>query len=189
MLYKNKYRIDSIRLQNHDYSSAGMYFVTICTHLKEHYFGEIKNNEIFHSPIGKMAELFWQKIPQHFPFVELDEFVVMPNHLHGIIVINERSEIHGQASVETHNHASLQSAAGYKNKFGPQSKNLSSIIRGFKGATKAWATTNNVIFQWQPRFYDHIIRNEKSLTNIREYIRNNPFMWERDRNNVENIFM
>ena len=117
----------------------------------------------------------------------------MPNHLHGIIVIdkydeNNRNENnHNPVRVETQNFASLRD--GYANKFGPQSKNLASIIRGFKIGVKKYATINNIDFAWQSRFYDHIIRDKISLNKIREYIQINPKMWERDRNNIENIWM
>lgn len=88
-LFRNKYRVSSTRLQTHDYSSNGYYFLTICTKNRENYFGEIVNNKMQLSKIGKTAKKFWREIPKHFPFVKLDEFVVMPNHVHGIIIINK----------------------------------------------------------------------------------------------------
>lgn len=183
--FKNKYTIKSVRLEKYDYSQNGMYFITICTKDRQEFFGKIKGGKMMLSDIGKIANGYWQKIPQHFPFVKLDEFIVMPNHIHGIVEINW--DIIGNASlgVETQNIASLQ----YKNKFGPQSKNLASVIRGFKAGVKRYATVNDIYFAWQSRFYDHIIRNEKSLRKIREYIRINPQMWERDRNNLEDMFI
>jgi REP element-mobilizing transposase RayT len=87
--FQNKYTIKSTRLKNHNYTQAGLYFVTICTRDKEYFFGEIKNGEMNLNDIGKIAHQFWQKIPQHFPFVNLDQFVVMPDHVHGIIEINK----------------------------------------------------------------------------------------------------
>jgi len=188
--FKNKYTIKSSRLQGYDYSQNGIYFVTICTKGREHFFGEIENEIMNVSDIGKIANQFWQEIPKHFPFVNLDEFIIMPNHVHGIIEINWNI-IDKPESVETQNFASLHGVEykQYKNKFGPQSKNLSSIIRGFKVGVKKYATMNNVNFAWQSRFYDHIIRNDESLNKIREYVITNPKMWERDRNNLENVFM
>ena len=104
----------------------------------------------------------------------------MPNHIHGIIVIEYNN------NVETHGNASLPE---YKNEFGPQSKNLSAIIRGFKGA--ATKTINQkfykIYFSWQERFYDRVIRNEEELNRIRQYIMDNPEKWELDRNNPENF--
>jgi len=173
-LFKNKYRIKTTRLPYWDYGGDGLYFITICTKNRECYFGDVIGGEMKLSNIGKMAQRFWLEIPKHFPFIELDEFKIMPNHLHGIIKI-----------VETQNLASLRRG----NKFGPQSKNLASIIRGFKIGVKKWATINNVNFDWQPRFYDHIIRDENDLNRIRKYIRENPARWEFDRNNQENLYM
>lgn len=87
--FQNKYRIPSARLQNWDYGSNALYFVTICTAHRECYFGKIVNGKMILSEIGNIANQFWFEIPIHFPFVVLDEFVVMPNHVHGIIVINK----------------------------------------------------------------------------------------------------
>src|SRR5258708_33203920 len=86
--YQNKYRIPSARLQTWDYGSNAAYFTTICTTNREHFFGEIMNGIMQLSEIGKIANQFWIEIPNHFPFVILDEFIVMPNHIHGIIVID-----------------------------------------------------------------------------------------------------
>lgn len=86
--FKNKYRIPSTRLQTWDYSKNGAYFITICTQNREHFFGNIQNGMMQLSEIGKLAERYWLEIPEHFPFVELGNFVVMPNHFHGILIIN-----------------------------------------------------------------------------------------------------
>src|SRR3989344_6792636 len=148
-LFKNKYSIASTRLQGYDYASAGLYFVTICIKDRECLFGDVINEKMRLSNIGIMAEKFWLEIPDHFPFVSLEEFVVMPNHLHGIIEIVETQNLASlrtgsiefashsnpetypnsetNANPETQNFASLRG-----NKFGPQSKNLASIVRGFK---------------------------------------------------------
>ena len=140
--------------------------------------------------LGKNAVDCWLKIPEHFPHVTLDEFVIMPNHVHGIIIINNNAIV-----VETQNFASLHhdtphhNDGPYHNKFGPQSKNLSSIIRGFKIGVTKWATINGVDFAWQPRFYDHIIRDETAYHNIQYYIQQNPAKWWRDRNNPEGLLM
>ncbi|MEK7597126.1 MAG: transposase [Patescibacteria group bacterium] len=178
--FRNKYRIPTARLQNWDYSDNGYYFITICTKERKHYFGEIINDKIQLSEIGMLAQKYWLEIPKHFPFVELDEFMVMPNHVHGIVII--RNVV---PHVETQNFASLQQAKPIKpqNKFGSQSKNLASIIRGFKIGVKKYATIHGINFFWQSRFYDNIIRNEKSFYYIRQYIKDNPMNWENDRNN------
>ena len=117
--YKNKYRIDSARLADYDYGSNGIYFVTICTRQKEHFFGEITGNEdglaLKPTTLGQQAVACWLVIPEHYPFVYLDEFQVMPNHVHGLICIDKSEE-----------------RAWQPNAFGPQSKNLAAIIRVIK---------------------------------------------------------
>jgi|CXWL01.1.fsa_nt_gi REP element-mobilizing transposase RayT len=171
--FKSKYRVDSARLKDWDYSSDGSYFVTICTKNREHFFGEIEHGEMRLSEIGKSAQQCWNKIPQHFPFVILDEFVVMPNHVHGILLIEKpnpvpQKPIHG-------------------NTFGPQSKNLASIIRGYKIGVTKFANQKQISFGWQPRYHDRVIRNESELNRIRKYIANNPYAWKIDRNNLKHI--
>ena len=181
MKYKDKFRVETARLPSWDYGVNAPYFVTICTKNKITFFGNIINNNVELSSIGKIAQKYWLDIPKHFPFVELDEFIIMPNHIHGIIVINkpnvETQNIASEkgtnkSNIETQNIASL-----HKNKFGPQSQNLASIVRGFKSGVTMYTKTNNLHFAWQPRYYDHIIRNYESWENIREYIRQNPKNW------------
>lgn len=87
--FQNKYRIPSARLQTWDYANNGAYFITICTQNREHFFGNIKNGIMQLSEIGKLAAQFWHEIPNHFPMVELGNFVVMPNHIHGILIIDK----------------------------------------------------------------------------------------------------
>jgi REP element-mobilizing transposase RayT len=102
--FQNKYIIKSARLENYDYAQNGLYFVTICTRDKEYFFGEIKNGEMVLNAIGKIANQFWQEIPKHFPFVNLDQFVIMPNHVHGILEINRNIN----ESVETQHRCVLE---------------------------------------------------------------------------------
>jgi putative transposase len=173
--FKSKYRVESARLQDWDYSQSGYYFVTICVKNRKSLLGQIGNDEMVLSEIGTIAQRCWREIPDHFSSVELDEFIIMPNHLHGIIVIAE--------NVETQHIASLQRKG--HNKFGPQSENLASIIRGFKSGVKKWATVNGIDFDWQPRFYDRIIRNEEELCNVRNYIQHNHLQWNEDEENPD----
>ncbi len=185
-LYKNKYRVDTTRLRNWDYSRNGIYSITICTKNKIPYFGEIKNQQMNLNELGEIAEKCWMEITKHFPFVKLNEFVVMPNHIHGIIIIDKNVEAyveaHVAAHVEAQDFAPLRANPQY-NKFGPQSKNLASIVRGFKVGVTKWARENNIEFFWQKLYYDNIVRNEKAYENIKNYIRLNPQNWEKDRNN------
>jgi REP element-mobilizing transposase RayT len=90
--FKNKYRISSARLQTWDYANNGAYFITICTQNRLHFFGTIQNQEMQLSEIGKFAEQYWYEIPNHFPFIELGNFVVMPNHVHGILIIDKMND-------------------------------------------------------------------------------------------------
>ena len=177
-LFKKKYRIPSTRLKGWDYSKDGYYFVTICIKNKSCLLGCVKNGEIILSDIGNIVNQCWLEIPLHFSFVQLDEFIIMPNHIHGIIVIDKSDN-----NVETQNVASLQS--WNINKFGPQSNNLASIIRGFKVGVKKWTTRNNLDFNWQSRYYERIIRDENELMKIRNYIRNNPMDWLEDEENPD----
>lgn len=144
-LYKNKYRIPSARAQWWDYSADAAYYVTLCTKDRTPHFGKVVDGVMQLSEIGGMVQQYWLEIPVHFPFVLLDEYVVMPNHLHGILVIDKGGTngndnnvvvVETQNLLETQDFASLRQNNGTKgkitNKFGPQSKNLASIIRGFK---------------------------------------------------------
>lgn len=175
--HKKLHRNGSIRLTNYDYSRNGYYFVTICAKYRSNVFGEIIDGEMKYNEIGKMANKFWQEIPEHFSFVILDEWVIMPDHVHGIIVINK--QIVNADVVGAQNIARLQNVQplNHRNIFGPQSNNLASIIRGYKIAVTKHANVNNIPFKWQPLYYEHIIRDDRALNNIRRYIRNNPRMW------------
>jgi REP element-mobilizing transposase RayT len=184
--YKNKYRIASARAQWWDYGWNGAYFITICTANREHFFGEVEGGKMNLSAIGHFVNSCWYEIPKHFPFVELGDFVVMPNHIHGIVIIDKPFD---GRNVETQNFASLPAictppttyGSKPKNQFGPQSKNLASIIRGYKiGVTKN-ARNIHSYFTWQSRFHDHIIRNDAEYQRISDYIINNPTNWQDDK--------
>ncbi len=168
-LYKNKFRIESVRLSAWDYSNPWWYFVTINTKHHIEYFGTIVKGKIILSDLGQLTDELWTKIPEHYPFVELDYCLVMPNHIHGIIIINEEN-------VKTGHAPSLQK------------HNLGNIIGSFKSAvTNIAHKTNNLDFSWQPRYYDRIIRNEKELFRIRKYITDNPLHWEIEKEHPKNI--
>ena len=185
--FRGKYRIESTRLKNWDYSSEGAYFVTLCTQNREYFFGDIVDGTMNYSRTGEMVAKEWENTKNIRSNVELDKWIVMPNHIHGIVVIKNSNA--KTRHVETHCNASLRRKSS-SNQFGPQSHNLASIIRGFKGAsTKQIHVEGFMTFAWQPRFYDHIIRDENDLNRIREYIINNPIKWNSDRNNLENLYM
>ena len=190
--FNNKYRIESTRLQHWDYAQKAVYYVTINTANRKHFFGKIENQEFIPSEIGKIVAAEWIKTPDIRPDMnlELGEFTVMPNHFHGIIFIgnnaynNEKTGInvmHGRDAmpcVSTENPVSTDKTdEPYKNEFGPQFKNLSSIIRGFKSTITVQARQINPNFGWQAKFHDHIIRDHNAYENISKYIRDNPKNW------------
>ena len=179
--YKNKYRIKSARLPNWDYGSNGMYFITICTQNREYLFGDVIEGKMQLNKMGKIVNTEWLKTFEMRPDMNLQmgEFVVMPNHFHAIIIIGDNK--YNTQRRDAMHCVSTANADITKNKFGPQSKNLASIVRGFKiGVTKN-ARKIHADFGWQSRFYDHIIRNEKSFQNISNYIINNPGKWNEDK--------
>ncbi len=189
--FKGKYRISSARWAAWDYSSNAAYFVTICVANRAHDFGEIVNGHMNLSPMGQSAQDCWNEIPVHFSFVELGASVIMPNHAHGVVIINKPVETQNIASPQTHHHASpsevrtqnieTQNIASLpKNKFGPQSQNLASIIRGYKIGVTKFARQNNIPFAWQARYHDRVIRNAEEHERIYRYILANPQNWEED---------
>ncbi len=169
--YKNKYRIATTRLQNWDYASAALYFITLNTKNRKHFFGEIINGAMVLSDLGLKTHYEWNRSLEMRPDMNLTlgEFIVMPDHCHGIIGIGDVSERDAKHRVSAvHNNT---------NTFGAQSKNLAAIIRGFKSSVTTYAKTNNIEFGWQPRFHDHIIRDYGEYVRITNYIRNNPINW------------
>ncbi|HEX5003168.1 MAG TPA: hypothetical protein VFW78_11795 [Bacteroidia bacterium] len=173
--FSGKYRINSTRLQNWDYSWKGKYFITICTRGFDECFGEISDGKIYLSKLGIETELQWRNTISLRPDMNLTlhEFQVMPNHFHGIVDI-------GRNYYNDYN-SKNKTEMGPKNKFGPQSKNLASVIRGFKGAVTTYARKNKILFDWQPRFHDHLIRNDQEFLKIKWYIINNVKNWSNDR--------
>lgn len=158
------------RLKEYDYSLPGYYFATICTKNMSHYFGQVTNAKMVLSEIGKSVENYWLDIPKHFPYVELDSFIIMPNHIHGIIIID---------NVVNEDFRSQQTN---------KQSSLSSIIKGFKiGVTKWYRKNNSKESIWQKSFYDRVIRNERELYKIRKYILENPLKWEIEKSSSENI--
>ncbi len=198
--FQNKYRIPSARWQNWDYGSNGAYFITICTTNREHFFGEIVSGteaqQMSLSSLGKLAEKYWMEIPDHFPFVKLDEFVVMPNHIHGVLIIEKtdrRDAIHrvspnpGTPSNEINlvegdamNRVSTGGAVS-KNSNPMLHQNIPRVVRWYKGRTTSAARKIHIGFAWQSRFHDHIIRDAQSFHTIAQYIINNPQNWESDK--------
>jgi len=184
--FNNKYRVPSARWANWDYASEGAYFVTICTKHMEHYFGKIVNAEMQYSELGRIAVNEWIKSAEMRPDMELDMacFQVMPNHIHGIVVIG-RDAMPGVLDISTENNEFIRDAkhgvsTGPGANFGPQSKNLASIMRGFKSAVTIQARILKIPFDWQTRYYDRVIRDDEEFRRIAAYIEQNPLKWEND---------
>lgn len=186
--FQNKYRIASARLQNWNYASQGLYFITICTKNRIHYFGEIENGKLIISNTGVIADLMWHEIKNHTKNIELGEFVVMPNHIHGILIITDTivETLHATSlpdtPLETLHATSLQRQRNEQMaKISPISNSISTIVRSYKSAVTKHAHRLGFVFGWQSRFWDIIIRNAQSFDNIQNYIANNPLNWKNDK--------
>lgn len=189
-----KHHRRSIRLKGYDYSPAGAYFVTICAHCRECLFDD--------AVLRRVAESHWRALPKHFPNVVLDEWIVMPNHLHGVIVIADdarRGEAfpdapsNAKASSSSENESPANVVGGNASPLPPRGvtpNSLGAIIGNYKAVT---TRRINAIRHtpgapvWQRNYYEHIIRNEKELNRIRAYIINNPANWEADDENPRKI--
>lgn len=190
---QKKYRNESLRLKNWDYSSNGAYFITFCTKNREQYFGRIESNKMILNELGEIAHHLWLQIPTYFPFITLDEFVIIPDHIHGILVINNAAEFQKEPQIKFRKHkypdqskndetqyrndvkSSYGGVTGYDN---PMFHDIiSRVIRWHKGRCSFEIKKSLAAFAWQSRFYDHIIRTPYAHENIVKYIRNNPADW------------
>jgi len=170
----------SVRLKGYDYSGTGAYFVTVCTNRKKCILGEVIDEKIVPTTIGGIAKNCWEEIPKHFLNVELDEFVVMPNHVHGIIQIINVGATHASPLQKHHSNS---------NPRGPGPRTIGSIVGSFKSATTRCANgigLGNRFSIWQRNYYEHIIRDEDELNQVKEYIIQNPLKWQFDRENPNN---
>lgn len=163
----------SIRLPGYDYSQAGAYFVTLCVHDRACLFGEVVDGAMRLNELGALVASEWLRTATIRPQVTLDEFVVMPNHFHAIIAIED----------------SRRGVLPYaRPRFRSPAESLGSIVRGFKSATTTLINSmrnSPGVPVWQRNYYEHVIRNESELTRIREYIANNPHQWSLDRENPQ----
>ena len=170
----------SIRLKEFDYARPGSYFVTICARDRECLFGDVAVGEMRLSEYGVIASACLGEIPKHFPYVRLDAFVVMPNHVHMIVVIFDVDvRVGAQHAAPLHQQQRTNVA--------PDS--LSAIVRSYKSAvTKRVNELRGMpgVALWQRNYYEHIVRNENELRLVREYIVNNPLQWSLDRENPIN---
>jgi REP element-mobilizing transposase RayT len=204
--YQNKYRIASTRAAWWNYGWNGAYFITICTRNREHIFGEIRNGEIILSNLGVIANVLWHEIPMHAPNVDLGDFIVMPNHIHGIVILNKpeskqlnnylgfdplknkENSINAETGIVNAETGIINAETGHAlslpgdNRFQNIGKNtISSIIGSYKSAVTKHANRLGIENGWQTRFHDHIIRNDNEYQKISDYIVNNPNLWNEDR--------
>ena len=172
-------RRHSIRLIGYDYTRPGAYFVTICTRNRQPFFGEIVSDEMRANAFGEIVREYWYEIPDHFPHVEVDAFVIMPNHLHDIRVFHAVGARHAVPLQDTRRDEQFGKAV-------PGS--LPTIIRSFKSVC---TRKINIMRDspgekiWQRNYFEHIIRTETSLNEIRHYIQENPERWHLDLYNPE----
>jgi putative transposase len=182
----DKHQRRSIRLKGYDYSQPGAYFVTICAYNNESIFGHVVNGNMHLNEFGKIVEKEWLKTFDMRKILKLDIYVIMPNHFHGIIIIADGRGTLQRARAGTQCGGTLQRAPTGE-KFGkPVSNSIPTIIRLFKSTTtkqinQIRQTTGMEL--WQHNYYEHIIRNENELNQIREYIINNLLQWQFDREN------
>jgi REP element-mobilizing transposase RayT len=205
-LFRNQFRIESARLAGHDYSSPGKYYITICVKNQIPFFGKIANGKMILNDIGIIADKFWLEIPHHYQNIKLDEYIIMPDHIHGIIIINPNPSIvqtpnlgvssseSSPDSVETPNlgvstpesspkHMETPNLGVSTEKLSPaknpkwKSNSIGSIINQYKRICTLNIKLINRDFEWHPRFHDRVIRNNRELNCIRKYIKNNPSKW------------
>ena len=195
--FQNKYRIASIRAQWWDYGWNGAYFITICTQNRKHYFGEIQNGKMILSHVGIIADLLWHQIPSHHNNIELGDFVVMPNHIHGILIIDRQNNIdlHEENNTNDMEEVNIVVEIGHTLSQQPQQsqqpgsqrfqnigKNtISSIVGSYKSAVTKHANRLGYPHQWQKLFYDNIIRSNNDYQRISDYIVSNPENWTKDK--------
>ena len=184
-----KHHRRSIRLKGYDYTQKGAYYITIVTHQREHLFGEVVNGEMILNKFGLVAKQQWEKLTRRFKHVELVVFVIMPNHMHGIIFIVDED---GDAAVGANANPLLFRRAPtdeHTEKFGkPVKGSIPTIIRSYKSAVALRINLmrgTKGLPVWQGNYYEHVIRNEKDLQAKSDYILGNPMNWENDDENIK----
>ena len=199
-LNAGKHNRRSIRLKGYDYSNPGKYSITICTHSRQCLFGNVADREMALNDAGKMVDTWWNKITEKFPNALLDVYQIMPNHFHAIVGITDPNTVGADPRVcpygiDSQNQGGHADPPQHGMDYEQRPASIPGIVQWFKTMT-----TNKYIrgvregqflpFDrklWQRNYYEHIIRNEKSLQRIRNYIINNPGQWEQDRNHPDNF--
>lgn len=188
----------SIRLKNYDYSSEGLYFITLCSADRNNIFGEIVDGEMYQNTFGKIADEEWIKTSEIRNNISLGDFIIMPNHIHGIIRIDFSMNTNGKEKIGKFNSPSQSIGAiirGYK---GATTKRINNLIRKISTGELQFAPTKKSIIHsqfaptipnflsgegsiWQRNYYEHIIKTEKAYENISNYILSNPSNWDKDK--------
>jgi REP element-mobilizing transposase RayT len=173
MKYEDKiHKRRSLRLQEYDYSRPGAYFITICTQDRKCLFGSVVNGEMQPNDLARSAQSIWYALPSRFPQVRLDQFVIMPNHIHAVIFVG------AQYIASTGSSDAVQTGAINR------ALKLGEIVRTYKAmSTRTIRRIGCAQFKWQRNYYEHIIRDENSLNRIRQYIVDNPIRWDVDAEN------
>ncbi|MBQ8720920.1 MAG: hypothetical protein IJY67_02055 [Paludibacteraceae bacterium] len=194
--FQNKYRISSARADWHDYD-YGIYFVTICTADCRCYFGQIIDSQMRFSNLGQYAVEQFQNVQLHYSYAEIPLFVVMPNHIHAVVIFNDtppknnaltqpcRDGVHTVSTDVRSNRWKSEVVDERMQKVSDAKGRLSVVVGGLKRAITCYANKNAMSFKWQSRFYDRIVRDQDELNRIAEYIENNVINWHLDRLNIE----
>ena len=195
--YKNRYRIPSVRAAWHDYM-GGAYFVTICTKDREFYLGKIEDDEMYLSEIGRYADEQFRDVSSNYPYAIIPSYVVMPNHIHAIVVIDDHYDVCRDAIYrvsETIHRVSkticvpesekqmepTQNRGGITGRNNPMLyQSLGTVIRGLKARVTHYANEKGLDFAWQSRFHDRIIRDQKDMNETALYVDNNVAKWPED---------
>ncbi len=170
-LFKNRFLIPSARADFHDYN-GGLYFITICTQNREHFFGEITNSIMQLSEIGQYTNKCIPKITEHNPYARIPLWVVMPNHVHLLVAVEAGDENQWRQSIPGKNE-DMQKLSNHQGR-------LSTAIGGFKQSVTRYAKEHHIPFSWQSRFHDHIVRTTAEMNKISDYIQHNPSRWQTD---------
>lgn len=202
--FRNKYRVDSTRKPNWDYRRPGAYYITLVTKNRIHFFGSIvkripnSDYEMHLSELGKLAEKFWQEIPLHFPFVELGNFVIMPDHMHGMLIIKNNLEIKSNITVSKEEETSFNSNVFEPNfesiqrtntcsirekmaSISPKYGSISTVVRSYKSVVSKFAHMVNPDFYWHSNYHDYVVLSRNAYDNMQRYTLNNPKNWGKKR--------
>jgi len=172
MYWKYKTRKGTnFRRQWWDYRQNGAYFITINTKNRRHYFGEIDQQQMDWSAVGALADCFWFELKNRYDYVELGEYVIMPDHMHGVLFLHHEEPISPEPFANKPN-------LSFKD-ISPKAGSVPAIIRSYKSAVSKHARRLGLEFAWHTRYHSKIIKDQQMLVNVEQYIRNNPKKWGR----------